>query len=91
MTDRAGPRSEGRTVFHTLDLLRGVAAVAVGLFYLLSGVVVSKASPLAFWLVGLAVVTAALPLDRYLDAPVRCYLSHRLGLSKRSVDAAKPL
>ena len=48
-------------------------------------------SPLAFWLVGLASVAVALPLDRYVDTPIRRYMSHRLGLSDRSVDAAKPL
>ena len=48
-------------------------------------------STTAFWLVVLAVVAIALPLDRYVDTPVRRYLSHRLGLSAKSVAAAKAL
>jgi peptidoglycan/LPS O-acetylase OafA/YrhL len=46
---------------------------------------------IGYWLVGVAVLAVALPLDRYVDAPIRRRLSRWLNLSVKSVGAAKPL
>jgi peptidoglycan/LPS O-acetylase OafA/YrhL len=45
----------------------------------------------AYYQASAAAVLLAWPLDRYVDTPVRAFLSRRLGLSRRTVAAAKPL